>query len=130
MSGGVPYIRYVYFLKSGEFIKVGRTRDLDRRKRQIQTGSPLECLYIGFVRFTGCQASCDAGLVERTIHKILKPFRAHGEWFKPDGIGRVTDLVCLPIIDAEIALQNASIFWVNSKGDFDVVNNPYSRAGA
>lgn len=64
---------FVYFLKCGDKIKIGKAEDVRKRMAGIQTSSPdiVECLGVttGGVR------------EERRLHKKFSHLRHHGEWF-------------------------------------------------
>lgn len=62
----------MYFLFHNGFVKIGRSRDMDRRIRQLKTSlsSDYEC-YLFFGK----------GYLETKFHSIFKEYRQHGEWF-------------------------------------------------
>lgn len=64
---------FVYFLKCGDKIKIGKAWDVRKRMTGIQTSSPdiVECLGVttGGIR------------EERRLHKKFSHLRHHGEWF-------------------------------------------------
>ncbi|MEY9198735.1 hypothetical protein ABIA16_003851 [Sinorhizobium fredii] len=70
---GADQAGFVYFIKSGNYIKIGKAKDVRSRMSGIQTGAPerLECLGIiaGGLR------------KERELHKLFAEHRANGEWF-------------------------------------------------
>lgn len=73
---------YVYFLKArGEdvLIKIGRSRDPERRVSELQTGSPFKLKLLGRVR---CKNDFHAKQVEKAVHRIFHHCRRRGEWFK------------------------------------------------
>ena len=56
--------------------KIGRSNDINRRLRQLQTGSPDKLtLYDIFT-------CADCSTLEPMIHKTFAKFRLNGEWFK------------------------------------------------
>lgn len=69
----LPPAPLVYFMVSGSKMKVGYTRNLLTRISHLNSGSgePVDCL--GFIP--------GGRELEKTIHRALRPWRAHGEWF-------------------------------------------------
>lgn len=68
---------WVYFLRAGDFVKIGYTTDLASRLKRLQTGSPHELRLL--VLLPGTKYD------EATFHRRFGSLRAHGEWFKLDG---------------------------------------------
>ncbi len=66
----------IYFILSGDFIKIGRTDDPDpyRRMFQMQTGNPIELQVLKFIR--------DSKISEIQLHKRFQHLWARGEWFQ------------------------------------------------
>lgn len=64
----------VYFLRAGGRIKVGRTSDLKGRMATLQTGSAYRISLM--LSFSG------GAVEEQILHRALKPWRLHGEWFR------------------------------------------------
>lgn len=67
--------RYIYLLSCGSFHKVGQTKDIQRRIRDLQTGNAHRVLYVD--SFATVQADRD----EKEIHRFLYGYRTQGEWF-------------------------------------------------
>lgn len=69
----------VYFVKCGDFIKIGvAENDLDRRLRNLQCANPLPLELI---------ATCAGGYrKERAFHKQFAALRVRDEWFRFDGV--------------------------------------------
>jgi hypothetical protein len=65
---------FVYFIRSGPFIKIGTTRNLRHRLNNIQTSHPTPLSLAGSV-------AGDARL-ERELHRRFAPLRVNGEWFR------------------------------------------------
>lgn len=83
---------FVYFVKSGAHIKIGKANDVRKRMSGIQTGAPerLECLGIikGGMR------------KERELHSMFSDHRASGEWF--NDCSEIRDFIsakCKPMND-------------------------------
>jgi len=65
--------QFVYFLQSGERIKIGLARDPIRRLRTLQTGNATELKLLAVV--------AGDGSLERAIHAKFESARVSGEWF-------------------------------------------------
>lgn len=76
-SFDAPRYRNVYFLFAEEsnLIKIGSTKDVERRFCQIQCGSP-EKLWI-------ITALCALPCFEDFLHRRFAHDRVRGEWFRP-----------------------------------------------
>lgn len=67
---------FVYVVRSGNLVKIGRTNDLERRLRQLSTMNSGELELICSIP-TG-----DSVTLEKKLHQQFQPFRQHGEWFQ------------------------------------------------
>ena len=67
---------FVYFVRAGDFIKIGWARDVDARVDALQVASPVELRLLGTV-----EGSYD---VERLMHSRFAHLRARGEWFRAE----------------------------------------------
>lgn len=69
----------VYFIgeiENGCFsIKIGVAKDIEARKRNLQTGNSLELRLLGWIN------SADAFQLERHLHQKFEANRVRGEWF-------------------------------------------------
>lgn len=64
---------FTYFIGGDEgAIKIGRSVNIDVRMRDIQACSPIPVRLLAMRR---------GGNYERVYHRLLAPFRLHGEWF-------------------------------------------------
>ena len=89
---------YIILQHTTGAFKVGRTNDIDRRIKELLTGSPyrLKCILL----LKG------QGALERQIHFILKSWKSRnskGEWFDHEGLPSLPD-------------------WIYEQLDLDVVN--------
>lgn len=67
-------IEIIYFLESGDRVKIGFTTDTKERISALSTASPVPLKLIGTVK---------GGMIyERQLHKRFAAYRRHGEWFK------------------------------------------------
>lgn len=67
---------WVYLLKSGEFYKIGRGSNLERRVKQVSTAMPETLDLVHSIK------TDDAVGIENYWHRRFKDKRANGEWFK------------------------------------------------
>lgn len=70
----------LYVLRAGEFYKVGLSKNIERRIKDLQTGCPLpiELVELYQVRLRGDER---AYRLESLVHKSLKEYQTIGEWF-------------------------------------------------
>ena len=69
---------FVYFIQSemaGQPIKIGYTKNIESRLKQLQTGHPASLALLG--QLPGPQS------LETSLHKTFAADRLYGEWFKP-----------------------------------------------
>ena len=69
---------YVYFLKSGPFVKIGVTRNVERRAAQLSAQPPFYTEMIAFFWIA------DAYSAETRLHLRYAGARVRGEWFALD----------------------------------------------
>jgi hypothetical protein len=76
----------VYFIGSGDAIKIGYSTDLQKRIADLKTGAAADIELLDYAR-----AGRD---VERELHSILASERIRGEWFKAsDKTEDIMDLI-------------------------------------
>ena len=66
----------VYFVKAGDFIKIGYTCDVQARMSQIQTSNPNEVDLLFTVK------TDDARKLEQDLHNKYRKQNVRGEWFQ------------------------------------------------
>ena len=73
----MPHTRagYVYFLKSGPYVKIGVTRNVGRRAAQLAAQPPFHTEMIAFFWLH------EAYSVEAILHRRYKDVRIRGEWY-------------------------------------------------
>lgn len=65
----------VYFIKSGEYHKIGMTTDFKQRMKYYKTHNPLEIEVVFMRNLKNCMHH------ERKLHRMLKSKLKHGGWF-------------------------------------------------
>jgi ribosomal protein L24E len=68
--------RFIYVLKSGKHYKIGITKEVAKRMRELQTGDPVKHLFVCSSFFK------DAPIFERLLHDTFAEYRVEGEWFE------------------------------------------------
>lgn len=69
---------YFFIEDTDEQVKIGRARNIEKRRKQLQTGNPRKLLLLGWIR------TADDVSVERALHQKFSSRRANGEWFDLD----------------------------------------------
>jgi hypothetical protein len=64
---------YVYFIKSNDRVKIGKSKDVHERMIQLKTSNPYKLELIGVIEGYGEK--------ENELHEKFKKYRLHGEWF-------------------------------------------------
>ena len=70
------YSRGVYAIKAGDFVKIGKTENVNDRLKQIQTGSPIQLEFLGMLSPNPAD--------ESSFHNRFKHLHVRGEWFQSD----------------------------------------------
>jgi DNA-binding transcriptional regulator YdaS (Cro superfamily) len=65
---------FVYFVRCGDFVKIGFSKRPDGRLRYLRTATPFDFVLVG--------AHAATVHDERHLHKIFKAHRHRGEWFR------------------------------------------------
>lgn len=79
--------KYVYIIKAGQNFKIGKTNNLEKRIKTIQTGNSNK---IKLIRSYAIQ---DADLLERYLHVKFNRFKVRGEWFSKIDISFIDNIM-------------------------------------
>jgi len=71
---------YFFIEDSNEKVKIGRAKDIERRRKGLQTGNPRKLLLLGWIR----TEDGDDVRLEKRLHQEFSHHRASGEWFDLD----------------------------------------------
>lgn len=66
---------YVYVLRSGDFIKIGKSKNVDQRLTQISPKTPMPVTLLHTI------ACDDMSWAEAQLHRHYAHYRTNGEWF-------------------------------------------------
>jgi hypothetical protein len=66
--------KHLYFIQVGEYIKIGRTDDVNKRLKQLEAMNPYDVELIEFIE--------GAGELEHSLHDQFKDRLHRGEWFR------------------------------------------------
>lgn len=81
---------WVYFIKSGPFVKIGVSDNVQARLESLQTASPYKLSVIAKI---GCVDRRSAFDTEKKIHSLIKTFRVNGEWFHMKCVYQIGDKI-------------------------------------
>ena len=69
---------YVYGISDGTYIKIGKTDNIPKRIKELQTGNPHKLVCIWKLSFISPEYQA---YFERSLHNMLEDKMAEGEWF-------------------------------------------------
>lgn len=83
LDGFIPRFLYLLKVKGHKLYKIGITNDLPKRKRELQTGNPMELNYVfaveaDLIDFYGKEIV----YLERFLHQNYEECRVLGEWYE------------------------------------------------
>ena len=69
---------FLYFVRDGEYIKIGICKNISKRLSQLQVGNPRS---LELICTFPLKSEEDALLLEKRLHAEYDDFRVSGEWF-------------------------------------------------
>lgn len=82
-QGAMQEYTGVYFVKWGDYIKVGTAFNVVTRRRSLQSGLPSgEVVGLGWIRNGYLHPRMQRFAQEGSIHRQLAKYHARGEWFQ------------------------------------------------
>lgn len=69
---------YVYLMKAGEALKIGKSRNPAQRIKEVQVGNPVDVSLLAVFK---CATVGQSSIFERALHRKFKSSRLRGEWF-------------------------------------------------
>ena len=73
---------YIYFIQQyndESCVKIGMTKDLSRRIKDLQTGNPSKLTYYKYFKISECEKICKK--LEKFLHTKCHKQCIRGEWF-------------------------------------------------
>ena len=72
---------FVYFIFNADSnaIKIGKAKDVYKRMKSLQTGTPA---YLKLIKVIDAKAGKEAKEIEQSLHQQFEHLRLLGEWFK------------------------------------------------
>jgi len=67
---------YFFIEDTDEKVKIGRAKNIERRRKGLQTGNPRKLLLLGWIR------TDDDVRLEKKIHQHFSNLRGIGEWYR------------------------------------------------
>ena len=80
---------FVYLITDGPLVKIGYSKDVDRRLRDLQTSTGHNLSVTAYMKGTRQD--------EKALHRRFKAHRAKGEWFRIEG--RLADFMADPVLN-------------------------------
>jgi len=69
---------YVYFIVAGNSVKIGRSRNPEKRIKDLQVANPKKLVLAAKIK---TNSKHQAAWVEKELHSSYKKYRQNGEWF-------------------------------------------------
>ena len=63
----------IYFIKSGNYVKIGYSKEPKQRLKELQTANPLKLTLMGTIPGTYS--------TEKALHSLYNKYKKRGEWF-------------------------------------------------
>ena len=72
-----------------DYVKIGRTKTVAKRVKQLSTGSPMK------YKVLHSELVINASQVEAHLHRVFNDVRQNGEWFKTNDIEKIKEEIAL-----------------------------------
>lgn len=75
---------YVYFITDGQYVKIGKAKNVKERIKELQSGNGRKLSVLFTIQAPNiCYSPNDnlAYAIESFLHKTFKDYRLQGEWF-------------------------------------------------
>ena len=96
-----------------DYVKIGRTKTVAKRVKQLSTGSPMK------YKVLHSELVINASQVEAHLHRVFNDVRQNGEWFKTNDIEKIKE---------EIALIQDKIRCEDEVGFGETIREKYQNA--
>jgi hypothetical protein len=64
----------LYFIRSGNYVKIGRSKDPNKRIKQLSTGNPNKLIML--------HIEIDKGCLEKVLHSKFNQYHYNKEWYR------------------------------------------------
>lgn len=114
-SKGPRKSEFVYFIRAEltGLIKIGVSRDMEKRLSALQTGSPDKLVVLGVIRCTSPRER------ELQLHGMFRRDWDHGEWFRPSEA--LLSLIAAEAVSLEADAENKRAAMIQSWLDRGII---------
>ena len=68
----------MYFIQCGEYVKIGKSNNVEQRRLALKTGNPYPLNLLGVIE---CQSEPESYRLENHLHRHFSPWHHEDEWF-------------------------------------------------